>query len=84
MTGGPISHARTLHSLALAIGPAARAQGCETFTSDAMVRIGDTIAYYRDVMICCDADDDDEQFRFSPCLVVEVLLSSSKPTRPSR
>jgi Uma2 family endonuclease len=79
-TGGSISHARMTHSLALAVGPAARAQGCETFTSDAMLRIGDTIAYYPDLMVCCDADDDDERFRTSPCLVVEVLSSSTRKT----
>jgi hypothetical protein len=36
MTGGSIAHARMIHSLAMAIGPTAKQQGCETFTSDAM------------------------------------------------
>jgi hypothetical protein len=43
-----------IHALAMMIGPAATAQGCETSTSDAMVRIGDTIAYYPDLMVCCN------------------------------
>lgn len=80
MTGGSISHARMIHALAMAIGPMARAQGCETFTSDAMLRIGDTIAYYPDLMVCCDADDDDNRYRTSPCLVVEVLSPSTRKT----
>jgi Uma2 family endonuclease len=80
MTGGSISHARMIHALALAVGPAAKAQGCEAFTSDAMLRVGDTIAYYPDLMVCCDADDDDERYRTSPCLVVEVLSPSTRKT----
>jgi Uma2 family endonuclease len=80
MTGGSISHARMIHALAMAVGPAAKAQGCETFTSDAMLRIGDTIAYYPDLMVCCEADDDDEGHRTSPCLVIEVLSPSTRKT----
>jgi Uma2 family endonuclease len=80
MTGGSIAHARMIHSLAMAIGPTAKQQGCETFTSDAMLRIGDTIAYYPDLMVCCDTDDDDERYRTSPCLVVEVLSPSTRKT----
>jgi Uma2 family endonuclease len=80
MTGGSISHARMIHALAMAIGPTAKSQGCETFTSDAMLRIGDTIAYYPDLMVCCDVDDDDGRFRTSPCLVIEVLSPSTRTT----
>jgi Uma2 family endonuclease len=80
MTGGSISHARMIHALAMAIGPAAKGQGCETFTSDAMLRIGDTIAYYPDLMVRCDADDDDGNYRTSPCLVIEVLSPSTRKT----
>ena len=83
MSGGSISHARMIHALALAIGPTARAQGCETFTSDAMLRIGDTIAYYPDLMVCCDPADDDTRYRASPCLVLEVLSPSTRKTDKS-
>jgi Uma2 family endonuclease len=80
MTGGSIAHARMIHALAMAIGPAAKSHGCETFTSDAMLRIGDTIAYYPDLMVCCEPDDDDPRFRISPCLVVEVLSPTTRRT----
>ena len=78
MTGGWIAHARFVHTLAMPIGPVAKLLGCETFTSDAMLRIGDTIAYYPDLMVCCEPDDDDDQYRTSPCLIVEVLSSSTR------
>ena len=80
MTGGSISHARMIHALAMIIGPAAKAQGCETFTSDAILRIGDTIAYYPDLMVCCDADDDNRNYRTSPCLMIEVPSPSTRKT----
>ena len=80
MTGGSIAHARMVHALAMAIGPAAKVKGCEAFTSDAMLRVGDTIAYYPDLMVCCEPGDDDERYRASPCLVVEVLSPSTRKT----
>jgi Uma2 family endonuclease len=80
MTGGSIAHARMVHALAMVVGPAAKAKGCETFTSDAMLRVGGTIAYYPDLMMCCEPGDDDERYRTSPCLVVEVLSPSTRKT----
>jgi Uma2 family endonuclease len=77
MTGGTIPHARMIKNLVVAIEPAARAKGCETFVSDARLRIGDTAGYYPDLMVCCDADDNDDRYRTSPCLVIEVPSPST-------
>ena len=78
MTGGSISHNRIAVSLALIMGPGARAAGCDLFISDARLAVDDSLVYYPDVMVCCDPDDTDDRFRRWPCLVAEVLSPGTR------
>ena len=73
MTGARTSHNRMVTRVVEALLPAGRAAGCDVFIADEKLKVGDLVSYYPDVMVCCDPSDDDEQFRTSPCLVVEVL-----------
>ena len=54
---------------------------CEVFISDMKVHIHtetDTVLYYPDVMICCDAGDRETYYREKPCLIIEVLSLSTE------
>jgi Uma2 family endonuclease len=54
---------------------------CEAFVADMKVRIQtkrDLIFYYPDVMVCCVEDDRATYYREKPCLIIEVLSSSTK------
>lgn len=77
MAGARASHNRMVSSLALAVGSAARAEGCDFFMADMKLQIGDTAVYYPDLMVCCNRSDNDELVRRSPCLIVEVLSPST-------
>lgn len=48
--------------------------------SDVRLRIGDTISYYPDAMVCCDSSDDEEAARRRPCLVAEILSPGTQAT----
>jgi Uma2 family endonuclease len=77
MAGARASHNRMVSSLALGVGSAARASGCDFFIADMKLRIGETAVYYPDLMVCCNEDDVDTLVRTSPCLIVEVLSPST-------
>ncbi len=77
MAGARASHNRMVSSLALAVGPFARSEGCDFFMADMKLRIGDDAVYYPDFMVCCEGVDNDDLFRTSPCLIVEVLSPST-------
>jgi Uma2 family endonuclease len=54
---------------------------CEVFISDMKVHIHtetDTVFYYPDVMVCCDAGNRETYYREKPCLIIEVLSSSTE------
>lgn len=77
MAGARASHNRMVTRWAVALAPTAQAKGCDTFIADMKLQIGDTAVYYPDVMVCCEANDNDELVRTSPCLIVEVLSPST-------
>jgi len=54
---------------------------CKTFTSDMKVRVSGANAnyFYPDVMVVCDNDvKDDEYYKNSPLIIVEVLSKSTR------
>jgi Uma2 family endonuclease len=77
MAGARVSHNRMVTRIAMALAPTAQRSGCDTFIADMKLRVGDLAIYYPDVMVCCDAMDDDELYRTNPCLIVEVLSAST-------
>ncbi len=80
MTGASDLHGLILNALAFALTPGARRKGGQLFTSDMKLRLeigGQTIFYYPDLLVSCDPQDRDRNFRRSPCLIVEVLSPST-------
>lgn len=51
---------------------------CATFTSDIKVRIGDIAFFYPDVIVACQADDNNDYYAEKPTLIVEVLSKSTR------
>ena len=52
---------------------------CRVFISDMKLRVVDWDAfYYPDVMVVCDAADDQTYFKQNPCLVIEVLSPATE------
>ena len=57
------------------------AKGCRTFASDMKLRLDSgNIFYYPDVMLVCDAGDNEPYFKTSPCMIAEVLSRSTELT----
>ncbi|MDZ7750214.1 MAG: Uma2 family endonuclease [Gammaproteobacteria bacterium] len=81
MVGASDRHGLIVNALAFALTPAARRGHCQLFTSDMKVRleIGDqTLFYYPDLLLTCDADDRERYYRARPCLIVEVLSETTE------
>lgn len=58
----------------------AEAGTCQTFFADLKVQTpgSDGAAYYPDVLVTCDEDDDDACVKRKPCLIAEVLSPSTE------
>ena len=56
-------------------------QNCRPFIGDMKLRLDSgSIFYYPDVMLVCDAHDNEPYFKTSPCMVAEVLSRSTELT----
>ncbi len=81
MVGGTDRHNRISLNLATALHPHARKTGCGLFMADMKVRLavaGEDAFYYPDLMVVCDPGDDYPYYRSAPCLLVEVLSSTTQ------
>lgn len=56
---------------------ASRETHCQVFTHAMRLRVSSRVTYYPDIMVTCDPDDNHEQYRSKPCLIVEVLSPST-------
>jgi Uma2 family endonuclease len=77
MSGASERHNVIALNLAVRLHGAAAAAGCRVFISDMKLRIGELV-YYPDLLVCCDASDDDPYLKYRPCLIVEVLSPSTE------
>jgi Uma2 family endonuclease len=50
---------------------------CEPFISDMKVKIGENF-YYPDMMVVCDDKEENDYYRTSPVIIVEVLSKSTR------
>lgn len=64
----------------LALGAAMREKGCRLYVADMKLRTPADAAYYPDVMVVCDASDQHNLYRTSPCPIVEILSRSTSTT----
>ena len=80
MTGASRKHGLIANAIAYALTPAARQKKCQLFTSDMKLRLGigsKTVFYYPDVLLSCSPMDKARFFRSEPCLLIEVLSTST-------
>lgn len=80
MAGGSANHNRVAGNLYARLLSSA-VQTCSPFIGDMKLRLnsGSTF-YYPDVMLVCDASDNEPYFKTSPCMVAEVLSRSTELT----
>ena len=77
MAGASERHNKIAMNVASFLHQATRRSTCTTFGSDMRVKI-DQVIYYPDVMVTCGADDNDPYLKSAPCLIVEVLSTSTE------
>jgi Uma2 family endonuclease len=80
MAGASRKHELVAGTLFASIHFHLRGKRCRAFKSDMKVRteiIGADIFYYPDVMVACEADDDDPYFVRKPKLIIEVLSDNA-------
>jgi Uma2 family endonuclease len=80
MTGGTVNHSQIASSFNRLLGNHLRGSGCKVLNSDARVNIVASTHYvYPDVSVTCDErDKTTTQYITYPCLIVEVLSSSTE------
>jgi Uma2 family endonuclease len=80
MSGGTIDHSDIAGNFLVLLKAHLRGSGCKTLNSDARVNILESSHYvYPDVSVTCDdRDKTTAQYITYPCLVVEVLSSSTE------
>jgi Uma2 family endonuclease len=80
MTGGTVNHSQIASNFNRLLGNHLRGSGCKVLNSDARVNIVASTHYvYPDVSVTCDErDKTTTQYITYPCLIVEVLSSSTE------
>jgi Uma2 family endonuclease len=81
MTGASRRHGLINGALFAALRPGARQRDCQLFTNDMKVYVhhaGDDAFYYPDLVLTCDADDQEDYHLKHPCLIVEVLSEGTE------
>lgn len=79
MAGASERHNMIALTVASACHAAARGGTCRTFMSDMRLRLdAGNIYYYPDVMVVCDALDNDPMFKTAPSLIVEVMSPATE------
>lgn len=78
MAGASKNHQRIIINLTGAFSQHLKNTPCDTFASDIKVRIGDIAFFYPDVIVACQADDNNDYYAEKPTLIVEVLSKSTR------
>jgi Uma2 family endonuclease len=81
MAGASETHNRIALNIAFYLRAAARGGPCGVFINDMKLRIrGGERFYYPDIALCCDRSDREAYYKDRPCLIAEVLSSSTAKT----
>ncbi|GMA17191.1 Uma2 family endonuclease [Deinococcus metallilatus] len=76
--GASEEHVLISSNIIAALHADARRTGCRLYQSDMKLFIEDSSTFfYPDVMLVCDRNDTERYFKTAPCLLVEVLSSST-------
>lgn len=76
--GASERHNLIVVNIAASLHYAARGAGCRVLVSDVKLRAAEDVIYYPDLMVVCDASDNDPYVKEHPCLVIEVLSPSTE------
>ncbi len=79
MAGASSNHNLLVMNVAGLLWSRARGGGCRVFSSDMKLRVDAFTSYCPDVMVVCEPDRG-EYYKERPCLLVEVLSSSTEAT----
>lgn len=78
MAGASERHNRISLNVGFQLRSAARGGQCGVFMSDMKLKIAQHNAYYYpDVLLVCDTEDKQEYYKERPCLITEVLSTST-------
>ena len=77
MVGASVYHNRIALALASELRSRLKGGSCDVFLSDMKLRVTDAF-YYPDIMVCCDAADDDPYTKTRPIVIAEVLSPASR------
>jgi Uma2 family endonuclease len=81
MAGASEAHNRISGNIFFHLRAAARGGPCGVFMADMKIRIEEQDrAYYPDVSVVCDPADKDPYVKRSPCILVEVVSTSTEST----
>lgn len=81
MAGASERHNRIALNAAFHLRTATRGRRCGAYMADMKLRLAEqNIYYYPDVMLACDPEDNHPLYKTRPCLIVEVLSSSTAAT----
>ena len=78
--GATDRHNRVVTNISGHLWAATRKGQCQTYTSDMKLRVQEELTsrfYYPDVMVMCSKSDNDELYKTSPSLLVEVMSPST-------
>jgi Uma2 family endonuclease len=80
MVGATKRHNRIIGNISGRLWGAARGGACRVYSESVKLRVADDVIYYPDVMVACGPEGDDPFVESDPCLVVEVVSSSTETT----
>ena len=80
MTGATRRHNRIVGNIYATLLGAARGSDCRVYVETVKLRAAVDAVYYPDVMVACGPDPGDPYVESEPCLVVEVVSSSTELT----
>jgi Uma2 family endonuclease len=80
MTGATRRHNRIAGNVYAALLGAARGGKCRVYVETVKLRVAADTVYYPDVMVACGSEPEDPYVESEPCLVIEVVSSSTETT----
>jgi len=79
LASGSLNHSRIAKNIIIALERFLRVRGCQSFTSDATVKIPSGRYVLPDVTVTCDErDHEDNDYLLYPCVIFEVLSPSTE------
>ena len=78
MSGASLRHSLILGNIHVLLHPLARASGCRIHQENVKLRSSDDVIYYPDLMVVCGFEPVHTHYEVAPCILIEVLSSSTK------